>query len=152
MEVNLLQQAEADLREAINGADPLSGVVRAHLVLEQLLNEQLETGLPEPRALSRVQLSFFHKAHVLRSLNLLTSNGLNILLEVNSLRNRFAHKLGYEITGEDIDKLGHLCPDLYEQLQDANADLITKFSQIFSRLLGKVIGEFHGGRINFRFQ
>jgi len=146
MKEEFLQQARDSVRAAFGGTDSLADLLRIHLVMEQILGEALRLALPSPETLlPQTSLRFFQKARLLRSLNFLTDDALAFLLELNSLRNRFAHRLGYVLTEADAESFGRLCPELYETIKAE--DLNTRFSKTISQLLGRLVGQLEGRRI-----
>ena len=81
--------------------DPLPSFIVGHLVLEATLVQLIELKLSNPEALDTFLLSFPQKVGLAKSLGLIDGNIADLLNHINSLRNRFAHRLGYTFTFDD---------------------------------------------------
>ena len=85
----------------------LSIFLRGHLVLEGILEELLRTqNIVSLKKISRKTMA--EKIKLYRDLKLISLNLQSFLLEVNRLRNKFAHRLGYDLTQEDVHLLINL--------------------------------------------
>ncbi len=82
----------------------LSIFLRGHLVLEAVLNNLIQV----KEKISEVKinrLTFAKKIDCALALDLVTPEMYDFLTEVNKLRNKFAHRLGYDLTKEDVHEL-----------------------------------------------
>lgn len=82
----------------------LSIFVRGHLVLEAVLNNliQIKEHISEVKI---NRLTCAKKIDRALALDLISPEMHNFLMEVNKLRNKFAHRLGYDLTEEDVHEL-----------------------------------------------
>jgi hypothetical protein len=82
----------------------LSIFLRGHLVIEALINQIiLLKGLKTKSALSKLNCAA--KIKVIEHDNIISSEFYEYLLNMNRLRNEFAHRLGYDLTKDDVHLL-----------------------------------------------
>lgn len=79
----------------IDSADVSLLILKGHLLLEELLNEYLESKLPRPEHLEEARLTFFQRVAITRALEPLGPNDWvwSALAKLNTARNAFAHNL-----------------------------------------------------------
>ena len=80
--------------------DNFQKFMRGHLYLEALLGEIIERSFSTPAALDRVAAMFFNKVKLVRALGRLDDREEELLLAVNAVRNKLAHKLEFSLTFE----------------------------------------------------
>ena len=73
----------------------LTQVLRGHLIIESLLVKLIELKLERAEKFDLFQLSFPQKINLCLSLNLIREDIVKLLKELNLLRNRYSHELGY---------------------------------------------------------
>lgn len=95
----------AKFLDDIAGGDTLAIVVRAHLYMENWLNQLIEERLSEPGAVEIERQSFRFKVDLAVALGVLPQPLQQPLLVVNSFRNRLAHDIEARITQKDVDRL-----------------------------------------------
>ena len=98
--VTIMTEPQADLIQRVQGQfrhiDPVAQVVlKGHLLMEELLTGIIERFLFHPDLLDQVNLRFFQKAHLARSLSLDEHDNdmWDLVLAINELRNQLAHSL-----------------------------------------------------------
>ena len=141
----------AELKAALGGStDPDIALLRTHLFIEQAIGEALERALPVAEVLfdREAGLRFHQKARILRSIGFLSQGTLAFLLELNRLRNRFAHRLGYTLSERDIEAIGSHCPEQFRAFKAEHpSESMTWFNKAISLLVGRFCGELEGGRL-----
>lgn len=91
-QAELIQRVEDQFRHV----DPVAQVVlNGHLLIEELLTEIIERFVFHPALLDQVNLGFFKKVHLARSLSLDEHDNdmWDLVLAINELRNQLAHSL-----------------------------------------------------------
>ena len=79
----------------------MSAFINGHLIIESLLVQMIDLKLRNPDDLNAFDLNFPGKVNLCKALHLLDVNMATFLLEMNSIRNRFAHRLGYNLSFDD---------------------------------------------------
>lgn len=72
--------------------------IRGHLYIEALMSEIIDRAYIEPGALSEVSTTFFKKVKLIKSIGLLTNEFEDLLININQIRNKLAHRLGFNIS------------------------------------------------------
>ena len=62
----------------------------------------IEHEVPNPEAFDLERMSFYQKATLCRALGSISSQEYSVLKQLNGIRNRAAHRLGYYPTFEDV--------------------------------------------------
>jgi hypothetical protein len=81
--------------------DTISAFITGHLVIESLLVQMIDLKLEHPDEFDTFSLNFPAKTNLCKALGLIDSDMTNFLLEMNTIRNRFAHRLGYSFSFDD---------------------------------------------------
>jgi hypothetical protein len=84
--------------------DIISAFINGHLIIETLLVQMIDLKLMEPDAFDTFSLNFPAKTSLCRALGLIDSDMTTFLLEMNKIRNRFAHRLGHTFSFDDAFK------------------------------------------------
>lgn len=103
--------------------DKLYLILRGHLYIENELNKLLEGFLPNPEILELYKESFRRKIDLAFALNLIKPKLYDILLGFNELRNKYAHRLKYNISHDEIRNLKNLIAEL-EGLEELADDIV----------------------------
>jgi hypothetical protein len=82
--------------------DKLYIILRGHLYIENELDNLLEGFIPNPDVLELYRESFRRKIFLALSLNLIEQKHFDALLDFNDFRNKYAHRLKYHITHQEI--------------------------------------------------
>ena len=85
--------------------DFLGRVLDYHLILEGLLAAMIEKVIAHPEVLDLERMFFSQKLMLCRALELISDAEFHLLKKMNALRNRFAHRLGYQVNFSDIHTL-----------------------------------------------
>lgn len=85
--------------------DKLYVVLRGHLYIENELNKLIDGYLPYAKTLELNKMSFYNKTKLALSLNLLDELTSNALLNLNTIRNNYAHNLKYNVSKKEITDL-----------------------------------------------
>lgn len=85
------QPTEQDLVAAILSTDTTAVIIRGHILLELYLSYLITQALPAPHSVELDRLSFPFKVDLAISLRLLRSDSRQLFLNLNQVRNRFAH-------------------------------------------------------------
>lgn len=93
---------DSELSGALKSEDEIGKVIRTHLYIENLLNNFLETALPNPEHLKPIQLDFFSKVHLALSLGL-PEKFKKPLNYMGKIRNDFAHRLNLRIDKSEVN-------------------------------------------------
>ena len=115
----------------INASDPLQIVIRGHLHLEAELNQLILFRFASPEALDLSDLSFPRRLDLAVALGCLNAADKPPYLFLNSLRNKLAHDLNYDVTPKDLrDLINCLSPKLrgiHKTIVKANPQLKEDF-------------------------
>ncbi len=79
----------------------LSAFVTGHLIIESLLVQMIDLKLEHPDKFNAFNLNFPTKVNICEAVGLIDLDMASFLLEMNKIRNRFAHKLGYSLSFDD---------------------------------------------------
>ena len=126
-------------------------VVQAHLFLEQMLARIIKTLFPRGQELlDGAQWSFHNKLLMVHGLDLLDEETYEGLRRFNTLRNRIAHRLRYQVSAADVRNVAgeHANPEL---VQLAEQHPMTALQRIAISLLGEV-GSLAVGYENLRLE
>ncbi|MBS4204024.1 hypothetical protein [Lederbergia citrea] len=97
----------------VNADDPLQIVIRCHLIVESKLIKLIELSLENKNELDVEKLNFPTKVNLAFALGCIEEKYLKpVLLNINSLRNKFAHNIKYELSENDVMKLYNKNPSL----------------------------------------
>ncbi len=95
------EQPNIDHLLSLFSDDTISAFITGHLIIESLLVQMIDLKLEYPDEFDAFSLNFPAKANLCRALGLIDSDMTNFLLEMNTIRNRFAHRLGYSFSFDD---------------------------------------------------
>jgi hypothetical protein len=96
--------------DAISREDNLGAIIRGHLHVESKLIQLIESALPEPGAIDLGRLQFPTKLELAVALGLITEDEKRGLAALNSLRNKLAHNVHYELVEMDQRQLFNALP------------------------------------------
>lgn len=100
----------------------LSGFLIGHLVIEHLLEEILTSYDPKLKT-HFLSLSHSRKINLINSLGLIPDGVSNCLQNINKVRNKFAHELGYEPNKGELKDLVQKCKDNFHDFTDGLVQL-----------------------------
>ncbi|MGG3448592.1 hypothetical protein [Domibacillus aminovorans] len=105
--------------------DKLYLILRGHLYIENELNKLLEGFIPNPDILELYKERFRTKTEIASAFNLIDQNQCEMLLEFNELRNKYAHRLKYNISHQEIMELKSKLGEI-EGLERLVEDIVTE--------------------------
>lgn len=105
--------------------DKLYLILRGHLYIENELNKLLEGFIPNSDILELYKERFRTKAEIAFAFNLIDQNQCEMLLEFNEFRNKYAHRLKYNISHQEIMDLKSQLGEI-EGLERLVEDIITE--------------------------
>jgi hypothetical protein len=117
------QKFIADLR----GEDVLGVVLRPHIYVEEQLERLLDALVPYPEHLKELNLDYAGKVHLAIAMGLRPEHA-KPLKALGSIRNRFAHRLSYQLLQSDTE-------NLYKALSSDNKSIV---QQAFERTKAQV--------------
>jgi hypothetical protein len=79
--------------------------IRGHLHIEALLSEIIDRVYEEPQALADLGSMFYRKVKLVRARGKISKPMEELLLEINRLRNKLAHRLEYNLNFDDSFEL-----------------------------------------------
>lgn len=82
--------------------DEVGLVLRAHIHIEHAIIELLEAGAPNSNLLKKANLNYDRKIIIAAAFNMIRADLLEPLEKIGKLRNKFAHRLGYKLSSEDV--------------------------------------------------
>jgi len=90
-----------------NSKDELDVILRGFLIAEFYVNDFIETELPNGGGLTHGNIPFATKLEIIKATDAkgLLEKHIRQLKTFSDIRNRFAHRLGYELQQGDIDRL-----------------------------------------------
>lgn len=103
--------------EHMDSDELLTVVLRAHLWLDRELRLMIESPLPHPDRL-RTSWDFRHRLELVAALGMIDDE-MEALEYVNDLRNRLAHRFGYQISEQEQAALLRKLPATYRQSVEA---------------------------------
>jgi hypothetical protein len=90
----------------LSGSPLLHHVVSNHLLYEAYLRRELRTRLVKPDVLITEQSpSFSNLVNICEASGVIDSDQAQIFRTVNSIRNKYAHRLGFEAAKEQVEQL-----------------------------------------------
>ncbi len=90
----------------LNSSDLIRFVISSHLLIEHILIKSLEKILPNPEAIFNDRNpTFFQIVNLCEALNIITTDFSKVLKQVNTIRNKCAHRIEYFPDDPEINKL-----------------------------------------------
>jgi hypothetical protein len=97
------------MKHIYDDKNPMSLTLKSHLFIENFLDEIIRKKFKKPEILfKRREITFSVKNDLLYANNYLTEDLYNDITRINSLRNKFAHNLLFDIADYDITKLKYM--------------------------------------------
>jgi hypothetical protein len=114
---------------------PITLIIKSHLFLESMLDHVIKKKLPHSSLiLDRHDFTFSFRIDLLRVLNLIDAIVFNDLKSLNSLRNKYAHDLAYDIALFDVTKF-HYCKYFSDLFRKCPEDLKRPLNCLALRLV-----------------
>lgn len=86
-------------------ADDLTVVIRAHLLVERLIEMLLRKKLVNIKILEHNDFTFNMKLALVDSLGIISDRLLSAIRQLNNIRNRFAHNISSQLRDVDISEI-----------------------------------------------
>ncbi|PEX45965.1 hypothetical protein COJ42_17100 [Bacillus cereus] len=86
-----------------DGEDSLQIILRGHLYVEYELERLLRHNIENPDSILTDRFMFMNKINLAIALGLLPKSRKNTYKKLNDLRNKYAHKLRFEVSDKDLD-------------------------------------------------
>lgn len=96
---------EARLNLHLDDPNRLTALVKGHLWAERALNEAISIAADRPEQLRVDRLSFATKVDLAAAFGAIDLEFAELLRKLNSVRNKAAHSLDYDLTDEEVDEL-----------------------------------------------
>jgi hypothetical protein len=123
-----LPPGQNEFAEQLTAEDELGSVVRAHLHIEFHVDQLLAAVAPNPKAVETLALSYVGRVRLLNVFGF-GNNLTKPLIGLGQLRNKFAHRLNYKLTSQNmralydmLDPLGrHIVHHAYDSARAKSA-------------------------------
>jgi len=79
--------------------------IRGHLYLEALLSEIIDRSYKNPNAINEITSTFYKKVKLVRAVGRISEDVEELLLSINLIRNRLAHKLDFTLNFDIVFEL-----------------------------------------------
>jgi hypothetical protein len=93
------------LAERIRTGEHWQQLLQAHLYYDHVVTCMLTEELKNPDAINVKRMGFFQKLRLIRAMGLLPEQLTIVVERINSLRNRIAHDLNFEIDENQVQEL-----------------------------------------------
>lgn len=125
-----------------NVRDPLSALLRTHLIIEQYLERIIRAKLKSPeKLLSKGRLTFNQKLLLVSSFCVLDDKTYYSVKYLNEIRNDCVHKVEEELDQEKVEKLGNTLRPWFTDLKNENPEDYEKWlGHVLPLLAGRVNG------------
>lgn len=111
----MIELLPEELSKALDKEDELGLVLRAHLYIENKLEELLYLLVPVPRYYEEMNLNYVNKVKLACALGL-DPGFKGMLLVLGSIRNKFAHNLSKKIDAEMVKNLHSVAHEKYRNM------------------------------------
>jgi hypothetical protein len=91
-------------------------LLQAHLYFDHVITRMLEDALPNPDAIRLRRTSFSQKVQLISAMDLLPPSLIPPIEFINSLRNKIAHELNFEISDDAVKNLVNCTPKRLRQI------------------------------------
>jgi hypothetical protein len=101
---------EARFKARISTGEKWQQLLQSHLYYDHVITQLLSDALANPDAVNVNRMSFSQKLQFISALNLLPAQLVSSIDAINSLRNKIAHELDFEISDRDVRDLENCTP------------------------------------------
>ena len=120
----------ANLIKTLNDeSNVISLVLKSHLYIENFLDHIIKKKFNKHEFILDNSFNFYQKLNIMMSKNYLTDNLFKTIKLLNTIRNKYAHNLKYNIANFDFSQFPY-CEDIYSSLKTKNID-VKKEAHIF---------------------
>ncbi|MBM7577655.1 hypothetical protein [Jeotgalibacillus terrae] len=117
----------------------LTIVLKGHLIMENHLENLLDTILVDPSVLNYEKMYLMQKINLLAAMGVFTKKDIKAYQRFNKIRNNFAHDIDYEITSSDLDAIiNSFTPKLVlirEEMTSYGSESVSKLQSIIFSLI-----------------
>lgn len=126
-------------------SDPMSALLKAHLLIEQYLERIIAAKLNKSvKLLKDGRLNFHQKLLLVDSFEIIDNKTYEAIKKLNEIRNDCAHQVEAELTLDVVEVLGNtLRPWFTDLKKNSPGDQNEWLSRILPRIAGKVAGYAH---------
>ncbi|WP_296055807.1 hypothetical protein [uncultured Amphritea sp.] len=107
-----------DFLEELQGEDELGAAIRAHLIIENYVDQMIQIMVPYPKELKSIRLDYGGKLSLVAALGV-KAEVLKPLSVLGGIRNKFAHKPRYKLTHSEVK-------NLYKSFRERDQDWVHK--------------------------
>ncbi|MEK4153656.1 hypothetical protein NYE27_01065 [Paenibacillus sp. FSL R10-2779] len=118
--------------------EPFQSYIRGHIYIEALLSEIIERSFENPEGIKKVTNSFYNKVKIVRDYDRVSIPMKNLLLQINSVRNKLAHKLEFTLIFEDVFELVKTAAEAKVDFSDDNIHMDRNYSELNYGVTGVV--------------
>ncbi|MCU5343279.1 hypothetical protein OCA10_29700 [Bacillus cereus] len=98
-----IEEQVNEFSEVTDGEDSLQIVLRGHLYVEYELERLLRKNMENPDSILTDRFMFMNKVNLAIALGLLPKSRKKAYKKLNDLRNKYAHRLRFEVEHKDLD-------------------------------------------------
>jgi hypothetical protein len=123
-ELELLRTPDGELKERLSvfsfdvdrfvqrveAGDGWQQLLQAHLYFDHIISRALSDALPKPDAINATRMSFIQKLQLVEAMGLIPEQIVRPIEAINSLRNRIAHDLDFELTAKEAHDIANATP------------------------------------------
>ena len=124
-------------------ADDRYEVLLVHLYIENIFDKYINLKLVEPiHVTSSNKFGFAQKFELVLAFGKIDDQLKDGVSKINKLRNNLAHDYKYEISKDDVDKMGQTLGKKFKHIESAGGNLISNIlAAITAKLAGLVLAE-----------
>lgn len=114
-----------------NKSDNLAIILKCHLIIEHYIDIYLEASYPTIEKWKNLRLTFSQKLELINNSKTAFSLYYTALKELNTIRNKFSHKLNYSMSQSDykeINKIMSIWNDALQKPKNQSLNLIIEFT------------------------
>lgn len=101
---------EDEFEARMKSGDRWQQVIQAHLYFEHVVSQILVEAMPRPEAVSMSRMGLSQRLDLVSALDLLPDELLVCVRKINSLRNKIAQDLSFEISNDDVRDVSNCTP------------------------------------------
>lgn len=106
-------------KERISIEEPWQQLIQTHLYLDHIVSLLLVDALHKPSAINTGRMAFVQKLQLVEGMGLLMDDVAAAIRVVNSLRNKIAHDLNFEISETDERNVVNAIPKFLREIMKA---------------------------------
>jgi len=127
-----LDAFNAEILALINAkTDWLGSVLKCHLIIEHYMDQYLHMAYPTMVNIRKARLTFSQKLEMINNPQTLSQFYCLSIKSLNSLRNKFAHRISYSVIDEDLSEIKRFMNTWDDALGEARQEglaLLSRFT------------------------